>query len=363
LDEIRGEFAAGRKKLLLHLATGGGKTVVFSEILKGAYEKGSHALVCVRGRKIVDQAHKRLERENVPHGVMMNGHKAYRPSEKIQVCSIDTVMSRSIRPRADIVVVDEAHMAVSESFKEFLYHYKDKFILGVTATPFQEKSLRHIADHVVYPIKISDLIDQEFLVDGRYFAPSTPDLSGIAVSRATNDYVVNELAEKMSESALVGDLVTEWKQKAVGMATLCFCVNVQHSKMVCETFKAAGIAAEHVDADASDNERQAVINRLESGVTKIVCSIGTMTTGVDIPFLRCIVFARPTKSYNLYVQMLGRGTRPFPGKDRFLVLDHAGNVTRHGTFRQVDLAVASIDGKPNIPKLRTTTCSACTVCE
>ena len=120
LNKIRSEYAQDNKKVLLHLATGAGKTVIFCEVLKGAHLKGKSAIMIVRGRKLVDQAHKRLAKYNVPHGVLMAGHKLFKPNEAIQICSIDTLISRKLKPKADIIVIDETHLATSDGYKNFL---------------------------------------------------------------------------------------------------------------------------------------------------------------------------------------------------------------------------------------------------
>jgi len=352
-------FARGRKKVLLAMATGSGKTATFSAMLKSLHEKGKPGMVIVRGRKLVDQAHMRLVRESVPHGVMMAGHRAWAPNLPIQVCSVDTLRARGIFPRAELIVVDEAHMATSDSFKNILSMYPNAFIVAVTATPFGKKSLRHIADDIVSPITVRELIADGFLVDGKYYAPSAPDLSGVKVSKMTGDYDVEGLEDVMGGSAIVGDVVTEWRKLGEGRPTLCFCVSVQHSLAVCAAFNQAGIRAEHVDAEVSDGERDAMIARLESGAVKVITSIGTMTTGVDIPVLGCLILARPTQSYNLHIQCLGRGTRPAPGKENFLVLDHSGNLMKHGVLTDVDKMEPSLDGKPKMAGLRTRTCQAC----
>jgi DNA repair protein RadD len=350
LSEIRQAYSKGIKKVLLYMATGSGKTATFSEVLKGLHAKGNTGIVVVRGRKLVDQASLRLAREGVPHGVFMAGHKSFNPNFPIQVASIDTLRARGIRPRASLIVVDEAHMATSQSFRDFLNYYKDAFILAVTATPFTKKPLRHIGDVIVSPINISGLLSQGFLVDGKYYAPRTPKLDNVEISKSTGDYDTEQLNKVMKESVLVGDTVSEWKRLGENRSTLVFCCTVEHSKQVCQAFNDAGIPAEHIDANINDRERDVIIDRLEKGITKVITSIGTMTTGVDIPSLGCLVFARPTRSFILYVQMLGRGTRPHPGKNDFIVLDHAGNLMRHGCLRDIDSVDPTLDGKPESEK-------------
>lgn len=359
LEEIKAHYRNGIKKVLLHMPTGSGKTVVFSEVLKGIYQKEKAGLIAVRGRKLVDQASKRLTREGVSHGVFMANHRMWSPNRPIQVCSIDTIRSRGILPKADLVIIDECDEATSPSFKNFLGNYEGCFMLGVTATPYGSKPLTHLADAIVAPITISELVSQGYLVDGRYYAPRTPDLSEVSTSKMTGDYVVEELEEVMSGTVIVADVVTEWLKLGQNRPTLAFCVSVDHSLQVCAAFNAKGVPAVHCDANVPDSVRDSMISRLESGEIKVICNIGTMTRGVDIPALSCGIMARPTQSYNLFVQMMGRFTRPFPGKDNFILLDHSGNLEKFGTLKDVDKVQASILGKKPKTDFKTRTCSAC----
>jgi DNA repair protein RadD len=332
INEIKNHFRRGTKKVMLHMPTGSGKTFAFSEVLKGAYKKGNHAILVVKGRQLVDQASQRLCREGVPHGVFMANHYRYRPQEKIQVCSVDTVMRRKVFPQADIVVIDEAHMATSKSFVDFLAHYADKFFLAVSATPFSDKPIHHLASVVVKPITVNELVAQGYLAPLKYFAPRTPDLTGI--TDIGGDFDLDKLSKEMQKSLLVGDIVNEWKNKRQGTATLCFAVDVAHSKLICSAFQDNGISAVHVDAETSLDARKTHIDDLEAGRISVIVNCGVLTTGVDIPPLETIIIARPTKSYNLHIQILGRGTRISPGKDCCVILDHSGNTQRHGFINE-----------------------------
>ena len=332
LDEIRKLFAEGYTKVLLWLATGAGKTFVFCLMIKAAVKRGKRCIVVVRGRKLVDQASTRLFREDVPHGVLMSGHWNYQPCEKVQVCSIDTLIARNLRPDADLIIIDEAHQATSEGFKEFLGKYPHTHMIPVTATPWTDYGLTHVAQKIVHPITMEELIEEGYLSPFRYFAPSEPDLSEVKVSSSTKDYVNSQLADAMVKGQLTGSIIEHWKNLASDRKTILFAVNIKHSKMLTERFNQAGVPAEHCDADVPDSERNEVIKRLEAGTTMVVCNVGIFCTGVDVPALGAIVMARPTKSRNLYIQQGGRGTRlcPEEGKNDCLLLDHAGNISRHG---------------------------------
>lgn len=296
-----------------------------------------------RGRKIVDQAHKVLLREGVPHGVLMAGHKFYRPHEYIQIASVDTLRARGLKPKAKLLVLDEGHLAVSKSYKTLCANYPDAHFLPVTATPFSTQSLRHCADVIVNPITMAELIEQGYLVPGKYYAPSEPDLSGVSIDSKTKDFNQKQLGEKMDKLKIVGNLVEEWKKYGQGRPTVAFAVNVEHSKHIAEMFCSAGISAIHCDANSPDYFRNRTIERLQREDIKVITNVGLFGIGVDMPFLSCTIFARPTESVNLYLQQCGRPMRPFPDKKDYICLDHAGNVLRHGF--PTDTREPTLDGK------------------
>lgn len=356
VQEIRSAYAKGVQRILLKMPTGSGKTVVFSHILNGLLSKNNPGMMLVRGRQLVDQASQRLLREKTDHGVLMAGHWNHDPRKLIQICSADTIRSRELRPKATLIVVDEAHMAVSPTFRKIMADYPDALVLAVTATPYVEQPMDHLAEIVICPITVRELVDQGYLVPLRYFAPRTPDLSNIKMKG--KDFDDESLSRFMQDSVLVGDVVTEWKKNAQSRPTIVFAVDVAHSKAIEEAFNLAQIPACHLDANSSLELRQEKIDLLRTGKLSVLTNCGVLSTGVDMPHVSCIVLARPTKSYNLHIQQLGRGTRICEGKSDCLVLDHAGNVTRHGFIDEE--REATLNGKPKDEKLPAPiTCEVC----
>lgn len=285
----------------------------------------------VRGRSLVDNASQRLFLEGIDHGCLQAGHWNYKPQHPLQICSIDTLYRRKLIPTADLVVIDEAHYAVSNSFKWLVAQYPNAFILGVTATPHVKTGLRHIADHIVYPITISELITQGYLVGPRYFVPSRVDLSEVRTDKRTGDYNLADLSKAYEDQVKIfGDVVGAYKKHLNGAPSLLFAINKEHSRHLCELFLKEGFNAVHVEDSTPMSERQEVMRKLETGEINVVCNVGIFCVGVDIPCVRGIISVRPTQSYNLYVQQMGRGTRPYPGKEHFIILDHANNIEKHG---------------------------------
>lgn len=382
INSIREVFRRGLRKVLLWLATGGGKTWIFCKMIKDASERGRHALIVVRGRKLVDQASKRLFKEHVLHGVLMASHWNFRPHLPIQVCSIDTLISRKLRPKADLIVIDEAHLATSPGYKEFLADYPDAFIVSVTATPYVKGGMRHIADEIVHPISMLELMDTGFLVRFKYFAPSKPDLSKVKISRLTNDYVQDELEETMIESDLDGNVVEHWKLLGKNRPTIGFGVSIEHCRIMSEKFNKVGISSEYLDKDTPESEREEVLKRSQDGTTKIVWNVRVLSTGVDMPWIGAIIDTAPTISKNLFIQKAGRGTRPFYAdgfdldtvegrlaaiaasvKPDCIYLDHAGNLGDEGGHGfPTDEPDVDLDGKiKESYKMKSKRCKKCFV--
>jgi DNA repair protein RadD len=326
-------------------------------MIKGTIANKKRSIMLVRGRLLVEQASQRLTREDVDHGVYMSGHWRYRPNRLGQLASIDTMRARALFPPADFIVVDECDQSNSKSFLNFLNAYPSAYILGVTATPYSKTGLSHLADFVVRPITFDALVELGYLVKPKYFAPENYDFSKIKISKG--DYSTPELNEFMNRSVLIGDLVENWKLLSEGRSTLVFAVTVEHSKHIAAQFASQGIPSAHCDADTPEAIRTRCIEKLQSGEIKILSNVGLFCRGVDLPFLSCIMFARPTKSINLYIQQCGRGTRPFPNKKDFFILDHAGNVMRFGFIEDERPAVLEPlkNKKETVPRIFT--CEHC----
>lgn len=328
LKEIREAYRTGKKRVLLWLPTGSGKTLIFCTILKGCHERNTRALLLVRGRSLVSQASRRITDLEVPHRVLMPGFPES-DSDAITIASVDTLIAREHYPDVSFVVIDEAHLANSVGFRRIIEHYGNRRILSVTATPHVKGGLKHLDEYVVRPITPRLLIEQGYLVGPRYYAPTRIDLSEVRVS-SLGDYREDDLALAVEKAKIFGRAVESYKSFLLGKPTLVFCVNLDHMAKVSAEFHAQGFKTARVSAVTSLEERDKIIEDLSSGATDLIISVGTMTTGVDIPCLQGLIMLRPTKSYNLFIQMVGRGTRPFPGKDHFKVIDHVNNLEEHG---------------------------------
>jgi DNA repair protein RadD len=144
------------------------------------------------------------------------------------------------------------------------------------------------------------------------------------------DYTLDQLAARMSDGAIISSAVDEYTRLCPGVPALVFAVDIHHSQIVASAFTARGYRATHVDGETPREERRALIAALGTGELQVLCNCGLISEGLDVPSLTAVILLRPTRSLALYLQMVGRALRPAPGKERALILDHAGNSFRFG---------------------------------
>jgi superfamily II DNA or RNA helicase len=288
----------------------------------------------VRGRELVKNASEVLKRYDIDHSVNMAGHFKYHPKKLVQVCSVDTLRARKNYPfknQGPLIFLDEMHKDYSDIFEE----YPDAFIIGMTGTPFSDNSNYHA---FVHPIEGYELRDEGHLVPENIYCPHIIDVSSVKIK--AGDFEKKQLESVVTSSAIVGNIVEDWKKYGYGRPTVCFAVSVEHSKQLCNSFIDSGIKAVHCDAKSTDIERLKAKLGLEDGSIKVVCNVDIFSIGWDCTAVSCIILARPTWSLVWYLQAIGRGLRPHPGKDNCIILDNAGNVFRHGSpyrIREISL--------------------------
>jgi len=342
---------------LLVMPTGAGKTFTCAAMVR---QLGMRTLWLAHRRELVSQAEETLRGLGLDTGVILAGHKP-RPRAQVQVASVQTLARREA-PKVELVVVDEAHHAAAKSYRKLLARV-DAPVVGLTATPFRldGKGLRDAGfGAIVQTTSTAELCERGVLVEPLVYAPHVPDLKGLR--KRAGDYETRALSERMSDAKLIGDIIENWHEYAEGRRTICFAVDVAHSEKLVERFRAAGVAAEHLDGKTPTDKRAATLGRLASGETTVLSNVGIVSEGFDLPALDVAVIARPTASLAWHLQALGRIVRSCPGKSGALVLDHAGNHRRHGFV--TDPIAYSLDGaepaeQTDPGKPRTKGCPSC----
>lgn len=325
LRQIADAFRAGARRVLFILPTGGGKTTVYSEF---ARRMNSPGLVLVHRRELATQGADRLREFGVPFGMILAGEPENR-NARVQIASVPSLRRRAQKPPARFVIPDEAHLSTAATWDETLALYPDSLVVGFTATPWRlsGKPLSGSYDRVIVGATPRELRAQGYLCPYVGFSYKSPDLSGLR--KTADDYNAHDTDAAMREPSIVANVVEKWREHASDLSTVVFAVTVEHSKQLTAEFRAAGVSAEHVDGSTPKLMRAAVLRRVASGETRVLCNVGIAIEGIDIPRLKCCVLARPTMSLTLYLQMVGRVMRPWQGVTA-RIHDHAFVIGQHG---------------------------------
>lgn len=327
VERVRTAFREGRRRVILASPTGSGKTTMSGELVRLARARGRHVLWIAPSKETLDQCSERLAAIGLSHGIIKAGVKPS-PGEALQVASIQTLCRRT-KPPAEIVFVDECAHALARTWTALILSYPNAALVGMSAFParLDGRGLGALFDEIITVATPRQLIEKGWILDPKLFVPDTPNLKGVHVSKG--DYNNAELEAVMLQSRLVGNIVETWQRLAGNQITVGFATSIKHSQALTERFVSAGIAAEHLDGGTPAEERRAVLDRLRSGQTRVLWNVGVLCEGWDLPSLAVCILARPTKSQGLVLQQVGRVMRPYPGKIP-MILDHAGNVARHG---------------------------------
>lgn len=354
IQSMRSCLAGGVLRQMLYSPTGSGKTEIGMSVIKGAVAKGKRVVFLCNRINLVGQASKRFYRAGIQHGIIQ-GDNTRNIDSQVIIASIQTVARRSM-PECDLIVIDEAHgVAGSKDFRSVIIKMSAVPVIGLSATPFSKGLGKHyvelggaLFEAMTVATSIQQLIDDKFLVDCDIYAPSEPDMTGIKTSKnafGEIDWSDTDIGRAVDKPQLIGDIVDHWLKLSNGLPTVCFASNIAHSKHIVESFRAVGVASEHIDCYTSEEERAAILRRVETGETTIISNVGILTEGWDFPACRTMILASPTRSLIRYIQMIGRVLRPHESKDRALVLDHSGTVQRLG-FPTDDFDLELDDGKP-----------------
>lgn len=328
--EIVKAFKMGYKSPLVVAPTGSGKTIIFAFIATGAIKKGKRVLILTHRREILQQTMSKLFEFGVQAGQIASGRPM--TDELIQVAMVGTIIRRldSIIP-PDLIIVDESHHAISNTWSTTINHFPGALKLGLTATPerLSGEGLIEIFDTMILGPHTHELVSSGNLSIPRMFCgPNIQVKPKMKVTRG--DYDKKEQTNKMKERVVVGSVIQHYKEKLNGLPTVCFCVSIEHCHIMEDEFKAAGFRSRTVHGKMNRSDRDASIDGLGTGEVQVLCSCDVISEGVDVPVIAGAILLRRTKSLGLYLQQVGRALRPYPGKTEAIILDHAGNFYEHG---------------------------------
>lgn len=350
---IYSAWASGKQNVLLVIPTGGGKTVTFSNII--AEEQNASVAIAHR-QELVTQISVALARYGVRHRII--GPKSVArtctqlhlaelnrnfvdPLNRCAVAGVDTLIRMDPNDpwfrQVALTVTDEGHHVLKNNkWGTAMTMFPNARGLGVTATPCRADGYglgRHadgLFDQMVEGPSMRSLINEGWLTEYRIFAPpSDIDLSSVPLS-ASGDFSPPKLSAAVHKSHIVGDVVQHYIKIAGGKLGVTFAVDVESADEIASAYRANGVNAQVVSAKTPDTLRASILRRFASGEIKQLVNVDLFGEGFDLPALEVVSFARPTQSFSLYCQQFGRSLRLKEGKDRAVIIDHVGNVHRHG---------------------------------
>lgn len=328
-----------KQSTLLVLPTGCGKTVVFADIARERTANG-RVLILAHREELLSQASTKIKNMcGLDCAVEKADQTCIGRPELITVGSVQTLMTEKRLSRFapdffQTVIVDEAHHAMAKSYQNVLTHFNSAKVLGVTATPDRGdmKDLSNIFESLAYEYSLRDAVKQGYLSPIRVQTmPLNIDLSSVKVS--CGDFQVNDIGHALEP--YLEDIADEMAKVCMDRHTVVFLPLVSISQSFRDILNRKGFKAAEVNGESKD--RDVILKEFEEGKFNVLCNSMLLTEGWDCPITDCVVVLRPTKVRSLYCQMVGRGTRLYPGKDHLLILDFLWMTGKHNLVHPADI--------------------------
>jgi len=337
---IHAEWDAGRRRTLLVLPTGTGKTIVFASVAADQVRAGERVLILAHRGELLDQAADKLWQSvrlgsAVEKAEQTSLHSLYRVTVgSVQTMQRDKRLAQFPPDYFGTIIIDEAHHSITDGYQRVLNHFPDAKVLGVTATPDRGdmRNLGEVFDSLAYEYKLTQAIRDGYLC--RIMAQTIPlNLDISAVGMSGGDFAVQGLGSALDP--YLTQIAAEMAKVCMRRKTVVFLPLVKTSQKFRDILNAHGFRAAEVNGQSDD--RAQVLADFEAGKYNVLCNSMLLTEGWDCPSVDCVVVLRPTKVRSLYSQMVGRGTRLHPGKKALLLLDFLWMTERHELCRPADL--------------------------
>lgn len=331
-QKVQEEWEEGKKRTLLVLPTGTGKTIVFSKIIEDRVKKGERVLVIAHRGELLEQASDKLYKST---GLKTATEKAEQTSlgsfYRVVVGSVQTLqrekrLNQFPPEYFDTIVIDEAHHAISDGYQRVLQHFESANVLGVTATPDRGdmRNLGSYFESLAYEYSLPEAIKSGYLSPIKALTiPLKIDLSN--VKQQAGDFSTKDLGTALDP--YLEQIAEEMKKQCFNRKTVVFLPLVKTSQKFRDILNQHGFKAAEVNGESTDREQ--VLKDYEEGKYNVLCNSMLLTEGWDCPSVDCVIVLRPTKVRALYSQMVGRGTRLAPGKKELLLLDFLWHTERH----------------------------------
>ena len=353
VEAVEKEWSEGHKRTLMVLPTGTGKTICFSETVRRKARNGQKALILAHREELLEQAADKLRKAaGIDSAIEKAKSHAAGSFFPVVIGSVQTLMreQRLAEWNPDsfgTIVIDEAHHALADSYQKVLNYFKNANVLGVTATPDRGdmKNLGQYFESLAYEYPLTKAIKEGYLC--RIQAQTIPlniDLSGVRIQ--SGDFASHDLGNALDPYLeQIADVIAE---KYSNRKTVAFLPLVDTSKKFCMLLKERGVNAWEVNGNSKD--RKEVLEAFDNAEEGVLCNSMLLTEGWDCPSVDCICVLRPTKVRSLYCQMVGRGTRLYPGKEHLLILDFLWHTARHELCRPTCLICKHEEAAKEIEK-------------
>ncbi len=349
--EVQAAWGLGARNVMMVMPTGAGKTHTKTQI---AQQLNVPSIAIAHRQELVLQISCSLASFGMMHDIIAPtsmikfcvqrhakefGRSFYRKDAQFNVAGVRTLLTRKddlrqLCSRIKLWDIDEAHHVLPDNqWGQAVDLFPSARGLGVTATPLRcdRQGLDGVFNHMVVGPSMRDLINQGHLSDYKIFCPPVSlDFTRIRVSDNTKEFVQKDLVQETERSQIVGDVVSHYLKFAAGKRGLTFAVDVTSATKIAEAYNAAGVPAAVVTAKTPDAVRVNLLDRLAQGTILQLVNVDLFGEGMDCPAIEVVSMARPTQSYGLYVQQFGRALRTLVGKEWAIIIDHVGNVIRHG---------------------------------
>ncbi len=353
IQEVYNKWDSGLQNIGVQLATGGGKTVLFSKIIS---DHNGYAIAIAHRIELVSQISLTLARYGIRHNIIAQKQAIreivslhleefkknyYDPHAKKIVAGVDTLLrlpeTTPWFQHVTLVIQDEAHHVLKKNkWGKAASLFPKARGFYPTATPVRADGYglgQHadgVLDTLVLGPSMRDLIREGYLTDYRIFAPpSDIDLTEVPIA-ASGDFSAPKLRTAVHKSHITGDVVEHYLKIAKDQLGVTFAVDIEAATEITTAFKSQGVPAEVVSGKTPDLLRSHIMRRFRNREILQIVNVDLLGEGVDVPAISCVSFARPTASFSLYSQQFGRALRPMPGKTHAIIIDHVSNVMRHG---------------------------------
>jgi superfamily II DNA or RNA helicase len=344
VERVEREWGSGNSRTLLVQATGTGKTIVMAALAHRIASRGGRTLVLAHRGELLDQAADKIQAmTGLACSREQAEHTALGEWNSVTVGSVQTLMQdkrlKRFRPdRFSHVFVDEAHHAVSDSYRKVLDYFDQANVLGVTATADRadRRGLSEVFDSLAFEYGMADAIHDGWLcpIEARMI-PLKLDISSVGIQ--SGDYAAGQPGDALEP--YLDAIADEMAELCADRKTVAFLPLIRTADAFARKLNRRGLTAQHVSGQSAD--RTEILSDYQRGEFRVLCNSMLLTEGWDCPDVDCIVVLRPTKSRGLYAQMVGRGTRLAPGKEKLLLLDFLWMTGRHDLCRPATLLGAS----------------------